>query len=181
MSNIALQQKIEQWNLELIKPYDKNPRNITDKAVHKVAHSIREFGFQQPIVVDKQGVVIVGHTRLKAAQSLGLKQAPVIVADLSEAKARAYRIADNRTHQEATWLDGLLIDELKELESLRFDLEMTGFDVDELARLMLDKDFAPGSLDDQGKLDELAPKYVCCPNCGHEFDAREHAKADTQD
>lgn len=140
MSNIALQQKIEQWNLDLIRPYDKNPRNITDKAIQKVAQSIREFGFQQPIVVDKQGVVIVGHTRLKAALSLGLKQAPVLVADLTEAKARAYRIADNRTHQEATWLDELLADELKALDDLDFDLSLTGFDDREIRNLLADEE-----------------------------------------
>ena len=140
MSNIALQQKIEQWNLDLIKPYEKNPRNITDKAIQKVAQSIREFGFQQPIVVDKQGVVIVGHTRLKAALSLGLKQAPVLVADLTEAKARAYRIADNRTHQEATWLDELLADELKALDDLDFDLSLTGFDDREIRNLLADEE-----------------------------------------
>ena len=80
-----------------IYPYEHNPRK-NDGAVDYVANSIREFGFKQPIVVDKNGVIIVGHTRYKAAQKLGLETAPVVVADdLDEEKARAYRLADNKT------------------------------------------------------------------------------------
>ena len=82
-----------------IYPYEHNPRK-NDGAVDYVANSIREFGFKQPIVVDKNGVIIVGHTRYKAAQKLGLETAPVVVADdLDEEKARAYRLADNKTNE----------------------------------------------------------------------------------
>ena len=89
--------KIETRPITSIKPYDQNPR-INDSAVAAVASSIREFGFRQPIVLDKDGVIVVGHTRWKAAQQLGLTEVPVHVAlDLTPEAARAYRIADNKT------------------------------------------------------------------------------------
>ena len=131
--------QVEQRDIGQVIPYERNPRRIPDAAVSKVAASIREFGFQQPIVVDPAGVVIVGHTRLKAAQSLGLSTVPVVVADLPEAKARAYRLADNRTNQEASWLDDLLGDELAALKALDFDLSLTGFDDRELQSLLVDE------------------------------------------
>jgi ParB-like chromosome segregation protein Spo0J len=86
-----------------IRPYPGNPRQ-NDAAVDAVAASLKEFGFRQPIVVDADGVIIVGHTRYKAALKLGLKQVPVHVAtDLTPAQARAYRIADNATNEIAGW------------------------------------------------------------------------------
>lgn len=130
----------ENWPLNRIIPYDKNPRNISDKAIEKVAASIREFGFQQPIVVDPKGIVVVGHTRLKASQLLGLKEAPVVVANLPEDKLRAYRIADNRTHEEAEWIDEMLRDELKALDGMDFDLSLTGFDDREILKLLADEE-----------------------------------------
>lgn len=129
---------VAQWPIEKVKPYEKNPRAINDKAIGKVAASIKEFGFQQPIVVDRDGVIIVGHTRRKAAELLGLSTVPVVVADLPEAKARAYRLADNRTAQETSWLDDILGDELAALKGLDFDLSLTGFDERELDKLLLD-------------------------------------------
>ncbi len=124
--------KIELWILDRIKPYPNNPR-LNDDAVDSVAASIREFGFRQPIVVDTEGVIIVGHTRWKAAQKLGLKKVPVHVAtDLSAAQIKAYRIADNQTNTLAEW-DALLLPlELHDLESLDFDLSLLGFEQDEL-------------------------------------------------
>lgn len=110
-------------SIDSIKPYPNNPR-LNDNAVDKVANSIKEFGFQQPIVVDKVGVVIVGHTRLKAAKKLGLKEVPVVYAtNLSEEKANAYRLADNKTGEFAEWDDIKLEDEL----NLITDIDMTDF------------------------------------------------------
>ncbi|CAB4136805.1 DNA methylase N-4/N-6 [uncultured Caudovirales phage] len=124
-------------------PYVRNPRKNTD-AVAKVAASIREFGFRQPIVCDADMVVIAGHTRLQAAQSLGLKTVPVHIArGLSTAQVTAYRLADNRTGQEATWDNDLLGVELKALVGLDFDLALTGFNPDELDALLN----PPGILD----------------------------------
>src|SRR5205814_8216168 len=101
------------------------------------AASIQEFGWRQPIVVDSQGVIICGHARLLAAQKLGLKEAPVHVAEnLTPAQVRAYRLLDNRSHEETTWDDELLGLELLDLKGLGVDLELTGFDMDEIDELL---------------------------------------------
>src|SRR4029453_7753385 len=128
--------EIELWPLEGVKPYDRNPRQ-NDSAVDAVAGSIREFGFRQPIVVDSHGVIVVGHTRWKAAQQLKLTQVPVHVAcDLTPEQAKAYRIADNATNELAAWDKELLPLELLDLQSLDFDLSLLGFGADELAKYL---------------------------------------------
>ena len=127
--------KIENWDIDKVKPYDKNPRN-NDDAVEATANSIREFGWQQPIVVDTDGIVIVGHTRLKAAKKLKLDQVPVTVAEnLTESKVKAYRIADNKTSDYAVWDNKKL---LEELDSLDTDI-YTGFDESEIFDDVLDE------------------------------------------
>ncbi len=127
---------IELRPLAEIKPYEKNPR-INDAAVDAVAESIRRFGFRQPIVVDTEGVIVVGHTRWKAARKLGLASVPVHVAtDLTPEQARAYRVADNQTNTLAEWDLQLLPNELAELRDSGIDWLQLGFDEDELARLL---------------------------------------------
>src|SRR5829696_1256395 len=119
--------QVEQVAIERVVPYARNPRK-NEAAVAKVAASIREFGFRQPIVVDRERVIIVGHTRLMAARVLGLATVPVHVAEgLTPAQVKAYRLADNRTHEEAEWDEELLSLELGELRDLDFDLGLTGF------------------------------------------------------
>src|SRR5713101_1418551 len=122
--------QIMQWPLSKITPYVRNARKIPPQAIDKVvAASIQEFGWRQPIVVDAQGVIICGHTRLLAAQKLGYEQAPVHVADnLTPAQVRAYRLLDNRSHEETDWDPELLGLELMELHDLNIDLSLTGFD-----------------------------------------------------
>ena len=111
-----------------IHPYANNPR-FNDEAMHSVANSIKEFGFQQPIIVDKNNVVIAGHTRLKAAKYLNLKKVPVIVAkDLSDEQVKAYRIADNSTSELARWDIDLLN---LELEDIKYDMADFGLFTDE--------------------------------------------------
>jgi site-specific DNA-methyltransferase (adenine-specific) len=128
--------KIELRAITGIRPYENNPR-VNDKAVDTVAASLREFGFRQPIVVDKDGVIIVGHTRYKAAQKLGLEKVPVHVAkDLSEVQIKAYRIADNQTATIADWNYDLLPIELKDLQGMEFDLDLLGFSDGELRRIL---------------------------------------------
>lgn len=128
--------QIKTWPIDRPQPYDKNPR-LNDDAVAIVARSIQEFGFRQPIVVDEDGVVIIGHTRLKAAKSLGLREVPVHVArGLSPEKVKALRIADNKTAEIAEWNLELLPIELAELQGMDFDLGLLGFDQDELAKLL---------------------------------------------
>ena len=121
--------KVQEFRISDIIPYANNPRKIPEDAVEKVANSIREFGFQQPIVVDQENVVIVGHTRLLAARKLGLETVPVIVADnLTPEQAKAYRLADNKTGEISEWDDDKLMEELEELFHFDFDMEQFGFD-----------------------------------------------------
>ena len=117
-------------------PYARNPRR-NDAAVSAVAASIREFGFRQPIVVDEDMTVLVGHTRLKAAQALGLAKVPVHIAKgLTESQRKAYRIADNKLNDLAVWDDEMLALELVDLQNARYDLTLTGFGEDELTKLL---------------------------------------------
>jgi ParB-like chromosome segregation protein Spo0J len=119
-----------------ITPYTNNPR-ANDEAVETVAASIREFGFRQPVVVDGDGVIVVGHTRWKAAVKLGLEVIPVHVAtNLTAEQIRAYRIADNATNEISTWDKELLPIELAALKACDYDLGLLGFDPNELARWM---------------------------------------------
>jgi DNA modification methylase len=127
---------VEMQPLAEIKPYEKNPR-MNDDAIDAVAASIRQFGFRQPIVVDAEGVIVCGHTRWKAAQKLGLAEVPVHVArDLPPEQIRAYRVADNKTAELASWNMDLLPIELVELQGAGIDWSLLGFDEDELAKLL---------------------------------------------
>ena len=122
--------------VETLVPYARNPRNNT-AAIDAVKASIAEFGFRQPIVVDEKMVVIVGHTRLEAAKALGLKTVPVHVAEgLTPAQAKAYRLMDNRSHENAQWDDEMLRLEFGDLKLEGFDLDLTGFDTEELDKLL---------------------------------------------
>jgi site-specific DNA-methyltransferase (adenine-specific) len=156
--------KIVNLKIDQIKPYEKNPRHNAEAVPH-VARSIKEFGFQQPLVLDENHVVIVGHTRLLAAKSLGLKEVPCHIAkDLTPAQIRAYRIMDNKTHERSTWDKGLLLNELETAfqENNNFNLDFFDFET-----TFFDANFEPGSEDEQGQLDEK--KKHTCPSCGHEF------------
>jgi len=127
---------IQTVGIDEVIPYAKNPRK-NDAAVDKVAGSLKEFGWRQPIVVDAEMVVIAGHTRLAAARKLKLDQVPIHIAtDLTANQIKAYRIADNRVSQEAKWDDDLLALELADLDLENYDLSKTGFNDDELAALM---------------------------------------------
>lgn len=138
--------QIEMWPIDRPKPYENNPR-INDDAVDAVAASLREFGWRQPIVVDTDGVIIVGHTRLKAARKLGIAEVPVHVAtDLTPEQIRAYRIADNQTATIADWNLDLLPIEILALQDANYDLGLLGFDAEELARI-LGQEVADGQCD----------------------------------
>jgi len=128
---------VEQWPIARPQPYPKNARKLSDRAVDVVAESIRAFGFRQPIVVDAKDVIIVGHTRLLAAQKLELTVVPVHVATtLTPAQVRAYRLMDNRTNEEATWDPELLATEMAELQALGIDLNTTGFDEAQIEEIL---------------------------------------------
>lgn len=141
---------------ELI-PYNNNPR-VNDGAVDAVAKSIEEFGFRNPIIVDKNNVIIAGHTRLKASQKLGLKKVPVIVADdLTDEQVNALRLVDNKTGELADWDFEKL---QKELEGLNID--MTEFGFENIEEPNLDDFFG------EAPEKEKEPKKVQCPHC-HEW------------
>src|SRR5437773_7007513 len=153
--------RVQMRNIDEIRPYAHNPR-INDHAVDVVAASIREFGFRQPIVVDEQGVIIVGHTRYKAALKLGLKKVPVHVATgLTPAQIKAYRIADNQTASLAQWDYDLLPLELAELQGMNFDLDLTGFSGEELLRLL--EPSTPVGLTDSDDIPEPPDKAITKP------------------
>ena len=127
---------VELRKIDDIRPYERNPR-LYDQAVDAVAASLAEFGFRQPIVVDEDGVIIVGHTRWKAAKALGLAKVPVHVAtDLTPEQVRAYRIADNKTGELADWDLEILPIELNELREGGFDMDVLAFDEEELGKLL---------------------------------------------
>lgn len=152
--------KVENWPLEKIIPYARNPRN-NDNAVDDVAASIKEFGPRQCIVVDKDGVIIAGHTRLKAAKKLGLTEFPVHVAEgLTKAQIKAYRLADNKVSEKATWDNDMLKLELEELSGMDFQMDGLGFDPAELDAMMGME--SCNEKDDEPQIDkgaELAEKW----------------------
>lgn len=166
--------KTEVWPIDKPKPYPKNARIIPDKAIKTVANSLQQFGFRQPIVVDKEGVIVVGHTRLLAAKSLGLTQVLVSVADkLSPEKIRQYRIMDNKSNEETDWDVNLLRDEIEEIaEEAGGDLEVvemtTGFGEKEFGALTE----VPDPHADRGEATQAHHKGASkilheCPKCRH--------------
>lgn len=156
--------QVETWSIDRVTPYEKNPRRNED-AVAKVAASLKEFGWRQPIVVDVRGVIIAGHTRLLAAQSLEMLEVPVHVAsELTAEQVRAYRIADNRLAQEAEWDDEKLIEELLSLKLAEYDLAQTGFDDEELEQILA------GHLEEEPEEPPAPLKYRVMVECQ---DARE--------
>jgi DNA modification methylase len=129
--------KIEMRLTIKIIPFARNARKIPQQAIDKVAASIQEFSFRQPIVVDKDGVIVCGHTRWLAAQKLGLEEVPVHVAEnLTPAQVRAYRLLDNRSHEETGWDKEMLGLELLDLKAMGIDLNLTGFDIGEIDDLL---------------------------------------------
>ena len=125
----AMAGRIEIWPVDKLIPYARNPRTHSDAQIAQLAASIREFGFNNPILVDTNAGIIAGHGRLLAARKLQLDQVPVIVLDhLSETQRRAYILADNRLAMSAGWDEELLMLELQELNAADFDLSLTGFD-----------------------------------------------------
>lgn len=144
--------KIVTKEIKDITPYFNNPRK-NEKAIDAVMHSIEEFGFKNPIIIDKDGVIISGHTRRLAAIKLGLREVPCIVGDhLSEEQVKAFRLADNRVAEIATWDDDLLKEEMKNV--LDMDLDIYGFDIGNIEDIMQE---------------ETGIKTHKCPKCGAEW------------
>jgi DNA modification methylase len=128
--------QIEMVNINLVKEYERNPRQ-NDGAVDAVAASIKEFGFKVPVIVDNHNVLVAGHTRVRAARKLGLKEVPAIrAADLTPEQVRAFRVADNKLHELSSWDMQLLPLELKDLQGMDVDLGILGFSQEELGALL---------------------------------------------
>jgi len=160
---------IELRAVESLIPYSNNPKEHPDEQVRKIASSIKNYGWDQPIVVDGEGEIIKGHGRLQAAELLGLDEVPVIErTDLSDAEARAARIADNRTAQ-SPWDDELLTLELEQLDDDAVDFDSLGFDDDELDDLLEPDD----EIDVPDEFDEIDEDSIDteheCPQCGYEW------------
>lgn len=138
--------KIQYKEIESIKPYTKNPRKNED-AVEFVANSIKAFGFKVPIIIDKDGTIVSGHTRYLAAQDLGMETVPTIMADdLTPEQIKAFRIADNKTSEKASWDDSLLKEELGEILD---DFDMTEFGFGDFELTILTEDFEPEPYDEE--------------------------------
>ncbi|VHX79990.1 DNA methylase N-4/N-6 domain-containing protein [Clostridioides difficile] len=153
-------------NLEDIKPYENNPRNNHD-AVEKVVNSIKEFGFNNPITVDKNNVIVTGHTRYEASKILNLKQVPsIILKDLTEEEIKGYRLSDNKTGEFSNWEFDKLTKELAEIQNI--DMSNFGFNVLTFEDLgVTDLDFI---LDEELEEKEKKGKMVKCPYCNEEFE-----------
>lgn len=192
---------IEFIDLKDIRPYPNNPR-INDKAVDRVAASINEFGFNSPIIVDKDLMIINGHTRYKASQKMNLVKVPVIVVDnLTDEQIKAYRIADNKTAEYSEWDYEKLIQEIQELSEANYDLELTGFDEDECLKMIEDlsefDDKVPEDDIDveeelekletetptvkQGQIYKLGKHYLMCGDSTSESDVRRLMSASGND
>ena len=140
-----LPEQIEQWPLARLKPYARNARTHSDDQVAKIAASLVEYGWTAPVMVADDGEIVAGHGRLLAAQHLGLEEVPIIrLSHLTPEQVRAYRIADNRLSELSGWDDELLAAELHALNAAGFDLGLTGFEGEELDRLLAPLDEGDG-------------------------------------
>lgn len=144
--------------IEDLKPYENNPR-FNDEAVQYVANSIRQFGFKVPMVIDKDNVIVAGHTRYKASMELGLKEVPCIVADdLNEEQIKAFRLADNKVSEKATWDFELLDEELQDIININmedFDFKVTDINWDDIQELT------------ENNYEQPEHNMLECPKCHH--------------
>jgi len=148
--------------IEELTPYEKNPRK-NDDAVEFVANSIREFGFQSPIIIDENNIILNGHTRYKASKRLEMEEVPcIVVAGLSDSKKKAFRLADNKTSERSNWDYELLVQEINDITDI--DIKDFGFTTEELSALNIESISLDEFLTDEKK--EKKAKTVTCPHCG---------------
>lgn len=161
--------ELENIKLSSLKTYGKNPRN-NENAVAYVVNSIKKYGFLVPIIIDKDNVIVCGHTRYKACKQLGMKEVPCIRAEqLTDEQIKAFRIEDNKTNEKAMWDIDLLRDELGDLKELGVDLEDLGFMDFELDNIFGGTADIEDFFEDKIESKEKKPKTIICPECGHEF------------
>ncbi len=164
--------KIEQRSVSELSNDPANARKHNDRNIQAIIASLRRFGQQKPIVIDRNGIVRAGNGTLEAAKQLGWDSIDVVITELNGSDAVAYAIADNRTAELAEWDSDVLAAQLNGLLADDEDLATAaGFSAEEIEAMLAD--FEPGSEDDQDQLDQLEPKIVTCPHCRQEFDCRE--------
>jgi ParB-like chromosome segregation protein Spo0J len=169
-----MQLNVKYRKVEDLIPYVNNSRKHSDEQVAQISASIKEFGWTNPILIDGTNSIIAGHGRLMAARKLKMDQVPTIeISHLTDTQRKALVIADNKLALNADWDTTLLTIELDDLLKDGFALDILGFNEQEIKTIMQEVNFDAGSEEDQGKLDQLDPKWICCPHCGKEFDARE--------
>ena len=160
--------KIQLFPIDELKAYDNNPRRIPEEAVKVVSNSIREFGFKVPVIIDKDSVIVAGHTRVLAARELGLEKVPCIVADdLTPEQIRAFRLVDNKTSELTGW-DFEMLD--SELEGLDIDMSQFGFEIDDMN--FTAEDFF-SKQDSCQEVTHPQKHIITCPNCGAQIDLDE--------
>lgn len=156
LADIKADLVVETWPIERLIPYARNPRK-NDAQVDRMASAIKEFGFRIPIVAKSDGSVVDGHLRLKAAHKFGLHEVPVALADeLTEAQVKAFRILANKSANWAEWDEELLVLEMEELKALDFDLEMTGFEPEEITTML---DAQEQGIDEKYESKMVSPVY----------------------
>src|SRR5215472_9501287 len=160
--------KIEKWPIGKLIPYARNAREHSEAQVAQIAASIREFGWTMPALAAEDGSLIAGHGRILAARQLGITEIPVmLVTGWTDAQIKAYRIADNKLTENASWNDDFLRLDIADLNEMDFHLSLTGYSVVELYDLLNGANFDPATVGDQGQLDEKLRKV--CPRCGYEL------------
>ena len=160
--------RMEMWPTEKLIEYARNPRQ-NDQVIPKMVASIKEFGFRIPIVAKSDGTVVDGHLRLKAAREMGLEQVPVVLADeLTDTQVKAFRLLANQSANWAEWDNDLLKLELEELKEEDFNVDLIGFELEEVVPLtdMPMDDFFEAPQDTK----EKKKKTIVCPHCGEEFE-----------
>ena len=160
----AMARRIEIWPTERLVPYQRNARTHSEEQVAQIAASIVEFGFTNPILVDSRDGILAGHGRLLAARKLSLAEVPVVVLDhLSETQRRAYIIADNKLALNAGWDEGLLAEELRELEREGLNLALVGFSEDELESIFRNSEDEPDGEEPEEEIPEAPAQAVTQP------------------
>ena len=162
---------IRQEKLTDLIPYVNNARTHSEEQITQIASSIKEFGFTNPVLIDKDNGIIAGHGRVSAALHLGMESVPTICLEsLTKPQIKAYILADNRLAENAGWDMDLVSIELKELQDLDIDIDLTGFTEDDIFDHF---NVSVSDIDEQGQLDVIDLKIVTCPNCNNKFNAKD--------
>ena len=163
----AKNRQVKLISIDSIKAYRKNARTHSEAQIGQIMASLREFGWTNPVLISSKMVLIAGHARLEAARRLGMKEVPCITLDgLTDAQRRAYVIADNKLALNAGWNEDLLREELLELKSMDFDMDLLGFDPEEMADITLGRDVNQPEYDESAADDV---EMITCPECGKSF------------